>query len=201
MRASSNRAPIRIQIAAKGSGRLYYSVAATHYSNQARIEKQASISLNILRDYYRLVPTKTDDRIVYNLSPLDGPVSQGDVLAVRLTVTGSDWNYLLIEDPIPAGAEFIEKRQSLRNPGSAALVALLVHAPRAARRPYGDLSNAFRERAAAIFLSAESRQSRPVPSEPGAGPADVPARLPSDYRGEDARSTMTRSHVFSAPYT
>ena len=98
-----------IQISAKGKGRLYYSTAATHYSNQARTEKQASISLNILRDYYRLVPAKIGERIVYNLSPLDGPISQGDVLAVRLTVTGSDWKYLLIEDPIPAGAEFIEK--------------------------------------------------------------------------------------------
>jgi alpha-2-macroglobulin len=103
------RSANRIQIAAKGTGRLYYSVAATHYSNEARTEKQASISLNILRDYYRLVPSKTDGRIVYNLVSLDGPVSQGDVVAVRLTVTGSDWNYLLVEDPIPAGAEFIEK--------------------------------------------------------------------------------------------
>ncbi len=99
----------QIQIAANGRGRLYYSVAATHYSNQARMEKQASVSLNILRDYYRLVPSNTDGRIVYNLVPLDGAVSQGDVLAVRLTVTGSDWNYLMMEDPIPAGAEFIEK--------------------------------------------------------------------------------------------
>jgi alpha-2-macroglobulin len=99
----------RIEITAKGKGRLYYSVDVTHYSNQARMEKQASISLNILRDYYRLIPAKTGDRIVYKLSSLDGPVSQGDVLAVRLTVTGSNWNYLSIEDPIPAGAEFIEK--------------------------------------------------------------------------------------------
>jgi hypothetical protein len=30
-------------------------------------------------------------------------------MAVRLTVTGSEWKYLLIEDPIPAGAEFIER--------------------------------------------------------------------------------------------
>jgi len=99
----------RIEITAKGKGRLYYSVDTTHYSNQARMEKQASISLNILRDYYRLIPAKSGDHIVYKLSSLDGPVSQGDVLAVRLTVTGSNWNYLSIEDPIPAGAEFIEK--------------------------------------------------------------------------------------------
>jgi len=73
------------------------------------MEKQASVSLNILRDYYRLVPSDTHGRIVYNLVPLDGAVSHGDTLAVRLTVTGSDWNYLMMEDPIPAGAEFIEK--------------------------------------------------------------------------------------------
>jgi alpha-2-macroglobulin len=99
----------QIEITAKGRGRLYYSVDTNHYSNQARMEKQASISLNILRDYYRLIPAKSGDHIVYKLSSLDGPVSQGDVLAVRLTVTGSNWNYLAIEDPIPAGAEFIEK--------------------------------------------------------------------------------------------
>ena len=29
-------------------------------------------------------------------------------MAVRLTVTGSTWRYLVAEDPIPAGTEFIE---------------------------------------------------------------------------------------------
>jgi hypothetical protein len=33
----------------------------------------------------------------------------GDTLAVRLTVTGSDWKYLMVEDPIPAGTEFVSK--------------------------------------------------------------------------------------------
>jgi uncharacterized protein YfaS (alpha-2-macroglobulin family) len=46
---------------------------------------------------------------VWDLSPLDGPVKPGDTIAVRLTLAGSDWKYLLIEDPIPAGTEFIEK--------------------------------------------------------------------------------------------
>jgi uncharacterized protein YfaS (alpha-2-macroglobulin family) len=36
-------------------------------------------------------------------------VQVGDTLAVRLTVTGSEWKYLMVEDPIPAGTEFIEK--------------------------------------------------------------------------------------------
>jgi uncharacterized protein YfaS (alpha-2-macroglobulin family) len=47
--------------------------------------------------------------MVYDLSSLNGPVSFGDIIAVRLTVTGSDWKYLLTEDPIPAGTEFIER--------------------------------------------------------------------------------------------
>jgi uncharacterized protein YfaS (alpha-2-macroglobulin family) len=99
----------QIQIRSEGKGRLYYSTAATYYSNEARLEKQGAISLNVLRDYFRLIPGKAGERIVYDLSPLAGPVSQGDLIAVRLTVTGSTWRYLLAEDPIPAGTEFIER--------------------------------------------------------------------------------------------
>jgi hypothetical protein len=98
-----------ITLTMKGSGRLYYSVSGTHYSNQARLESQGAISLNILRDYFQLVPAKEGGRIVYDLSALNGPVASGDIVAVRLTVTGSDWKYLLMEDPIPAGTEFVER--------------------------------------------------------------------------------------------
>jgi alpha-2-macroglobulin len=98
-----------VRIANDGKGRLYYSVSTVHYSDAARLQKQGAISLNVLRDYFRLVPNGTNGRIVYDLNPLDGPVAPGDTIAVRLTVTGSDWKYLLAEDPIPAGAEFIEK--------------------------------------------------------------------------------------------
>ena len=99
----------QIEIESNGQGRLYYSAIGLHYSTDARFEKQGAISLNVLRDYFRLIPGKDGDRIVYDLQPLSGPVSSGDTLAVRLTVTGSQWKYLLAEDPIPAGAEFIEK--------------------------------------------------------------------------------------------
>ena len=97
-----------IQIEASGTGRTYYSVSADHFSDEARAEDQGTIALNLLRDYYRLEPTKSDGAIVYDLQPLSGTVSPGDVIAVRLTVTGSDWRYLLLEDPIPAGTEFLK---------------------------------------------------------------------------------------------
>ena len=99
----------QITLTMKGTGKLYYSVSGVHYSNQARLERQGAVSLNILRDYFRLVPAKEGDHIVYDLSSLNGEVSSGDVIAVRLTVTGSDWKYLLMEDPIPAGTEFIQR--------------------------------------------------------------------------------------------
>jgi uncharacterized protein YfaS (alpha-2-macroglobulin family) len=97
-----------ITISSSGTGTLFYSVTGTHYSDEAREEKRGAISLNIVRDYFRLVPVTRGDQIVYDLQPLSGPVAQGDTLAVRLTVTGSDWRYLMAEDPIPAGTEFVE---------------------------------------------------------------------------------------------
>jgi uncharacterized protein YfaS (alpha-2-macroglobulin family) len=96
-----------VQIEAEGTGRTYYSVTAEHYSDEAKEEKEGSLALNILRDYYRLEPDKSGGKVVYDLQPLGGPVAQGDVLAVRITLTGSEWRYLLVEDPIPAGAEFV----------------------------------------------------------------------------------------------
>ncbi len=99
----------RVRISTSGAGRLYYSARAEYYSGDEKLQKVGTTSLNILRDYFRLVPTRTGDKIVYDLAPLSGPLASGDTIAVRLTVTGSEWRYLMIEDPIPAGTEFIEK--------------------------------------------------------------------------------------------
>ena len=99
----------RVSITTSGKGRLYYSVAGVYYSNAAQMKEQGAVSLNVLRDYFRLVPSKEEDHIVYDLTSLNGPVTSGDIIAVRLTVTGSNWKYLLTEDPIPAGTEFIER--------------------------------------------------------------------------------------------
>ena len=98
-----------VQVTMQGTGRVYWSVRGNYYSTEQKLVKAGSVSLNLLRDYFKLTPQQDKGKIVYNLDPLTGPLAIGDILAVRLTVTGSDWKYLLIEDPIPAGAEFIEK--------------------------------------------------------------------------------------------
>ena len=50
---------------------------------------------------------KPTDAITYDLTPLKGAVHVGDIVAVRMAVAGSEWKYLLAEDPIPAGTEFL----------------------------------------------------------------------------------------------
>ena len=101
-----------VRVTTEGAGRLYYSTRAEYYSTEDKLQKSGSVSLNILRDYFKLVPQKDGDKIVYDIAPLNGPVAGGDIVAVRLTVTGSEWKYLLAEDPIPAGTEFIEHDDS-----------------------------------------------------------------------------------------
>ena len=98
-----------VRIQKSGSGRLYWSARGEYYSGDKRNFQNNKFSLNITRDYYRLAPQQAGEKIVYDLQPLQGEVHSGDVIAVRLSVNGSEWRYLLVEDPIPAGAEFIQR--------------------------------------------------------------------------------------------
>jgi alpha-2-macroglobulin len=65
--------------------------------------------VNITRDYYLLKKRQDTPAspITYDLVPLNGPVHVGDILAVKLALNGSQWKYLMAEDPIPAGTEFL----------------------------------------------------------------------------------------------
>ncbi|MBK9169432.1 MAG: alpha-2-macroglobulin [Bryobacterales bacterium] len=97
--------PVRIRVTKNGSGKLYWSARTTYFSEEPR--DAYSDGLTISRQYFRLAPRRDGDRIVHDLEPLAGAVRPGDALAVRLTVRGGERRYLLIEDPIPAGLEFI----------------------------------------------------------------------------------------------
>src|SRR5579872_715270 len=99
-----------IRIEKSGAGKLYWSARGEYYSSDKRVFQNNKLSLNITRDYYQLAPQQKGEKIVYDLVPWNGnALKSGDVIAVRLSVNGSDWRYLLIEDPIPAGAEFVQR--------------------------------------------------------------------------------------------
>jgi uncharacterized protein YfaS (alpha-2-macroglobulin family) len=98
-----------IQVTKNGNGTLYWNARAEFYSTAERHAKGAERNLGIRREYFRLVPEKTGDRIVHRLEPLGASVQRGDVIAVRITVIGSAAKYLIVEDPIPSGTEFIPR--------------------------------------------------------------------------------------------
>ena len=52
---------------------------------------------------------------------------------MHLAVNGSPAKYLLIEDPIPAGTEFVQQEDSYNILGPAGQLAVLVHAARVLR--------------------------------------------------------------------
>lgn len=99
-----------IRIVKQGEGALYFDAGVRYYDRPAAVERTGTRRLALLRQYARLVPVTVQGRIVYRETPLTDALKAGDVLLVRLTVAGSaDWRYLMLEDPIPAGTEAIER--------------------------------------------------------------------------------------------
>jgi alpha-2-macroglobulin len=99
----------QVTVRKSGNGITYWSVENDWYSADKSLSQQGKLSLNVTRDYFLLKKNqpKPTDPITYDLFPLSGPVHVGDIVAVKLAVNGSDWKYLLAEDPIPSGTEFL----------------------------------------------------------------------------------------------
>ena len=99
----------QVRLVKSGEGRLYWSGRGEYYSSQASVVNTGTFQLSTVREYYKLTPQQNGDKVMYHLDKLSGPVQVGDTLAVRITVGGSDWRYLMIEDPIPSGTESIAR--------------------------------------------------------------------------------------------
>ncbi len=102
--------PNEVRVEKSGPGVLYWSAFATYFTREPKPAPTGSTALNVVREYFKLVPEKLKDRFVYDEQPLTGDVQSGDIVVVRLTVSATaDEKYLQIEDPIPAGFDFIEQ--------------------------------------------------------------------------------------------
>ncbi len=99
----------QIVVHKSGTGRLYWSANGSYYSADKRLVQSNGLSLNVTRDYFRMTSQSVNGKIVYHLDPLSGDLHVGDLVAVRVTIGGGEWRYLLVEDPIPAGAEFVTR--------------------------------------------------------------------------------------------
>jgi uncharacterized protein YfaS (alpha-2-macroglobulin family) len=99
-----------VRLVKQGEGALYYDASVRYYDKPAAEERTGSRKLAIVREYFSLVPIQRNGRIVYRERPFSGTAQAGELIRVRLTTAGAtDWKYLILEDPIPAGTEQVEK--------------------------------------------------------------------------------------------
>jgi uncharacterized protein YfaS (alpha-2-macroglobulin family) len=99
----------QVRCVKNGDGHLYWSARGEYYSSQPNVVNTGMFQLSTVREYYKLTPQQSGVKLVYHLDKLTRPVQVGDTLAVRITVGGGDWRYLMIEDPIPSGTESIAR--------------------------------------------------------------------------------------------
>jgi hypothetical protein len=88
------------------AGALYWSATAEYFDTRTPIERTGSRHLALVRRYFSLAPVTVKGRTVYRETPFAGTAQPGDMILVRISAAGStDWRYLMIEDPLPAGTE------------------------------------------------------------------------------------------------
>lgn len=91
-----------------GPGAVYYTATARYYDNRESLQREGSHQLALSRQYFSLAPVTKNGKIVYREQPFSGSAKPGDLLLVRLVAAGSkDWRYIMLEDPLPAGAEAV----------------------------------------------------------------------------------------------
>lgn len=95
----------QIRIVKKGRGALYVSTALEYFTADENVPAQSFHGLKITREYLRLRVSENDGKPSWRVEALSGELRSGDMIVVRLRLTGPRAQYVMIEDPIPAGAE------------------------------------------------------------------------------------------------
>jgi len=103
----------QVRVVKTGKGALYLSTALSYFTRDEEIQAQASPNLTLTREYLRLKVVENGEQARWEIQPLTGELRSGDLIVSRLRVKGSRAQYLMIEDPIPAGCEQIERISGL----------------------------------------------------------------------------------------
>jgi Large extracellular alpha-helical protein len=103
--AGSNQA----RVVKRGSGVLYASATLDYYTREENTASQSSNALKLEREYLRLRVTEGGGKPSWKVEPLSGELRSGDLIVARLRLQGARAQYLMVEDPIPAGCEQLER--------------------------------------------------------------------------------------------
>jgi uncharacterized protein YfaS (alpha-2-macroglobulin family) len=97
-----------IRIVKRGKGMIYFSSSLDYYTGEEDVAARGAADLNLTREYLRLKVVEDGYKLKWVTEPLRGEIHSGDMLVVRLKLNGAKARHLMIEDPIPAGAEQVE---------------------------------------------------------------------------------------------
>ncbi|HKO98160.1 MAG TPA: MG2 domain-containing protein [Pyrinomonadaceae bacterium] len=97
-----------VRIVKRGSGLTYFATSLDYYSGEEDVAARGSADLNVTREYLRLKVVEDGYKLKWQTEPLRGEIRSGDILVVKLKLNGAKARHLMIEDPIPAGAEQVE---------------------------------------------------------------------------------------------
>lgn len=101
--------PLNVTVRAEGAGRLYYTATLTQISSLGLDTPLSSDSgITIERRYRKVEPGETPNyaRAIANESTTATRFRSGDIVEVTLVVHAAKaFDYLMVEDPLPAGAE------------------------------------------------------------------------------------------------
>ena len=98
----------QIRIVKRGKGTVYFSSAVEYYTNDENVAARGSSELSVTREYYRLKVEQDGYKLKWSVVPLTGEIRSGDLLVVKLHLKGQQARRLMVEDPIPSGAEQLE---------------------------------------------------------------------------------------------
>ncbi|MCW5971493.1 MAG: hypothetical protein KIT57_23540 [Blastocatellales bacterium] len=98
-----------IRVVKQGRGALYVSATLDYFTKDDNIAAQSTPELKLTREYLRLNVTESGGKSRWAVEPLTGELRSGDLIVSRLRVEGARGQYLMIEDPIPAGCEQVER--------------------------------------------------------------------------------------------
>ena len=97
-----------IRVVKRGKGALYLSSSIEYYTNEENVAAQGSADLSVSREYLRLRVEQVGYELKWSAAPLTGEIKSGDLIVVKLHVTGKKARHLMLEDPIPSGAEQLD---------------------------------------------------------------------------------------------
>jgi uncharacterized protein YfaS (alpha-2-macroglobulin family) len=92
----------------RGKGALYLSSSIEYYTNEENVAARGSADLSVSREYLRLRVEQVGYELKWSTAPLTGEIKSGDLIVVKLHVTGKKARHLMLEDPIPSGAEQLD---------------------------------------------------------------------------------------------